>query len=192
MELNTWECEREAKETGHEEDAIHTIVITAGTVLLMSCLKRFPVEQLRAWVFLILNLILLAIIFMSMRPGCWVRSTAASEGNVDEVKNGKAEKSRPCACSQDIEEGKEWYKEQCWTSDVHVQNVRDEEAEEELVGEEEVLPRHLKEELNGRVEAFIVMFKQHLVSDAKQAENFRIQKGSNMTPKAMEYLVEEA
>lgn len=33
-----------------------------------------------------------------------------------------------------------------------------------------------KEELNERVEAFIAMFRQHLISDVKQAENFRVQK----------------
>ncbi|KAF7819651.1 putative transmembrane protein [Senna tora] len=181
------EYEREAKETEHEEDTIHTIVFTAGTVLLMVCLKRFLVEQWRAWVFLILNLILLAILFMSMRP-----RSSANEGIVEEVKNDKTKmKKRASECSQEIEERKKdcCYKEQCWTSEF--QNEGDEKEEEE-VEVEEAVPRLSKEELNERVEAFITMFRQHLVSDARQAENFRFQKNSNMTPKGLKCLIVEA
>lgn len=184
MDVKCRECEREVKETEHEEDTIHTVVFTAGTVLLMVCLKRFLVEQWRAWVFLILNLILLAIVFMSLRS-----RSSANEGNVEEVKNDRTNK-RACACSQEIEERKDCYKEQCWTG--YFQSERDEKEEEEVVVEEEEMPRLSKEELNERVEAFIAMFRQHLVSDAKQAENFKFQKNSNMTPKGLRCLVVEA
>ncbi|XP_054796383.1 uncharacterized protein LOC129301801 [Prosopis cineraria] len=179
------ECEREAKETEHEEDTIQTIVFTAGTVLLMVCLKRFQVEQWRAWVFLILNLILLAIVFMSLRP-----RSSANEGIVEAVKNDKTRKKRTCEFSQEIEDGKDCYKEQCWTRDF--QNERDEKEEEEEAVVEDEVPRLSKEELNERVEAFITMFRQHLVSDARQAENYRFQKNSNMTPKGLKCLVVEA
>ncbi|XP_027359481.1 uncharacterized protein LOC113868115 [Abrus precatorius] len=173
MEMKKRECERETKEEEqHKEDSIHTIVFTAGTFLLMVCLKHFLVEQWRAWVFLILNVILLAILFMSMRPCYWDRS----EGNVEEVKSENKEKRSSRGCSKEIEEGKKCYKKQCWTSsssthvdvDVHVENEIEEDEEEE-----EQVPLLSKEELNERVEAFIAMFRQHLIKDVKQAENFR-------------------
>ena len=48
MKLKRKGCEGEGKEIEHEEDTIQTIVFTAGTVLLMVCLKRFLVEQWRS------------------------------------------------------------------------------------------------------------------------------------------------
>ncbi|XP_028775292.1 uncharacterized protein LOC114732174 [Neltuma alba] len=187
MEVKNREyCEREAKETEHEEDTIHTFVFTAGTVLLMVCLKRFLVEQWRAWVFLILNLILLAILFTSLRP-----RSSANEGIAEEEKNDRTKKKKAPEFSQEIEDAKDCYEEQCWASDV--QNERDEKEEEEVVVEaEDEAPRLSKEELNERVEAFIAMFRQHLVSDARRAENYRFQRNSNMTPKGLKCLIVEA
>ncbi|TKY50324.1 major centromere autoantigen B [Spatholobus suberectus] len=176
MEMKRRECERETKEEEHnKEDSIHTIVFTAGTFLLMVCLKHFLVEQWRAWVFLILNVILLAILFMSMRPAC-----SESESSVEKVKSDNKEKKRPSGGSQETEEGKECYIKQCWSSAsstyVHVQNETEEDEEEEEEEEEEQVPVLSKEELNERVEAFIAMFRQHLIKDVKQAENFRLHK----------------
>ncbi|KAK4281051.1 hypothetical protein QN277_012591 [Acacia crassicarpa] len=194
MEVKNRECEREAKETDREEDTIHTIVFTAGTVLLMVCLKRFLVEQWRAWVFLVLNLILLAILFMSLRP----RSSANEGVNAEEVKNGKTKKKNKASefCEEIIEDAKDCYGEQCWTSDF--QNVeRGENKEEEEVvvvaeAAEDEVPPLSKEELNERVEAFITMFRQHLASDARQAENYKFQRNSNMTHKGLKCLIVEA
>ncbi|CAJ1946874.1 unnamed protein product [Sphenostylis stenocarpa] len=176
------EMKRETKEEEHnKEDSIHTIVFTAGTFLLMVCLKHFLVEQWRAWVFLILNVILLAILFMSMRPTNLDHSSE-SESSVEEVRSDKKEIKRPSGSSQEIEEGKDCYIKQSWSSTststssntyVHVENEVAEEAEEE---EEEQVPVLSKEELNERVEAFIAMFRQHLISDVKQAENFKLHK----------------
>lgn len=179
MEVNWWQCEREAMEAENEEVSIHTIVFTAGTALLMVCLKRFLVEQWRAWVFVVLNLVLIAIFFMSMR--------ARTEKNGQEVvKNGETKKEKEEVESIDeIEEGKEYdcYKEECWGSDIE----SDERTEKEEV-------KNLsKEELNERVEAFIAMFRQHLVMDAKQAENFKFKRDSNMNmPEGLKCLVVEA
>ncbi|XP_020229637.1 uncharacterized protein LOC109810563 [Cajanus cajan] len=179
MEMKRRECERETKEEEHihnMEDSMHTIVFTAGTFLLMVCLKHFLVEQWRAWVFLILNVILLAILFMSMRP---------SESSVEEVKSENKEKKRPSGGSQENEEGKECYMKQCCSTSsknyVHVENEiieeNDNHDEDEDEDEEEEHVQVLsKEELNERVEAFITMFRQHLISDVKQAENFRLHK----------------
>ncbi|KAK7266248.1 hypothetical protein RIF29_18890 [Crotalaria pallida] len=182
MEAKKSECEIEST----KEDNIHiTIVFTACTFLLMVCLKHFLIEQWRAWVFLVLNVILLAILFMSMRPS-YKGGSSESKTSAEEAKDIKKEKKGQCdECShQEIEEGKECYKKQCWSSStthVHVQNETYEDEEEEE--EEEQVPLLSKEELNERVEAFIAMFRQHLISDVKQAESFRFQKASNLTPK---------
>ncbi|CAL0321769.1 unnamed protein product [Lupinus luteus] len=160
------------KEEHNMEDNIHiSIVFTACTFLLMLCLKHFLVEQWRAWVFLVLNVILLAILFISMRQD-FKGQSLESERNVEEVKGDKKLENNECC--QEIEEGKECYKEQCWTSTssttiVHVHNeIYEEEEDEEEEEEEEHVPLLSKEELNERVEAFITMFRQHLISDIKQ------------------------
>jgi len=176
------EMRRETKEEEHnKEDSMHTIVFTAGSFLLMLCLKHFLVEQWRAWVFLILNVILLAILFISLRPANLDHSSE-TESRVGEVKSDNKEKKRPSGVSQETQEGKDCYMKQSWTSTstssntyVHVENEVAEEDEEEEEEEEQV-PVLSKEELNERVEAFIAMFRQHLISDVKQAESFGLHK----------------
>ncbi|KAL2335587.1 hypothetical protein Fmac_016800 [Flemingia macrophylla] len=178
MEMKRRECDREVKEEEHMhnmEDSMHTIVFTAGTFLLMVCLKHFLVEQWRAWVFLFLNVILLAILFMSMRP---------SESSVEEVKGENKEKKRPSGGSQETEEGKECSIKQCCSSissgntcvDVENEIIEGNDDDDDEDEEEEQVQVLSKEELNERVEAFIAMFRQHLISDVKQAENFRLHK----------------
>ncbi|KAJ7970922.1 ABC transporter F family member 4 [Quillaja saponaria] len=164
------ECENvEVKEREHGDDTIQRIMFTAGTVLLIACLKRATVvfffEQWRACVFLILNLILLAILFMSLSPGLWSGNQESSDPFVKEVKIGKTKKEGQLRYSKAVEGGEEDYEEECRTSGVRIEKSQ-EEGEEE--GEENEGGTHLsKEELNERVEAFIAMFRQHLVSDAK-------------------------
>ncbi|KAI4347647.1 hypothetical protein L6164_008439 [Bauhinia variegata] len=179
-------CEREAVKTEHEDDSVQTIVFTAGTILVMLGLKRFLVEQWRAWVFLVLNLILLAIFFMSMMPSCWIMSTRR-EGNDQEGKVGKMKMKSSCGCPR-AEEGaeEEFCKEQYRIIDVNNEENEEEEEEDEDENEEEE-EEVSKEELNERVEAFIAMFRQHLVSDAKQADNFRLQEHSRMKAKGLNY-----
>ncbi|KAK2419828.1 putative membrane lipoprotein [Trifolium repens] len=180
------ECDRETKEEEFNEDSIQTIMFTLGTFLLMVCLKSFLVEKWRSYVFLILNVILLAILFMSMKPNYWSSRNLESESNVEDVKNDDKLKKNACGISQEIEENKKCYKKQCWTSastistnHVHVENEIDEEEEEE----DEHVEVLSKEELNERVEAFIAMFRKHLISDDKHGENFRQQNTSNLRPK---------
>ncbi|QCD94979.1 uncharacterized protein LOC114181699 [Vigna unguiculata] len=174
------------RETNNKEDSIHTIVFTAGTFLLMVCLKHFLVEQWRAWVFLILNVILLAILFMSLRPSN-LDHCSQTQSSVEQVKSDNKEKKRPSGGCQETEEGKDCYIKQCWSSSssstssnsntyVDAENEVAEEDEEDEEEEEEQVPVLSKEELNERVEAFITMFRQHLISDVKQAENFRLHK----------------
>ncbi|CAK8533596.1 unnamed protein product [Lathyrus sativus] len=183
MEMKKSECERKTKEQEFNEDSIQSIIFTLGTFLLMLCLKGFLVEKWRSYMFIILNVILLAILYMSMKPNYWSSRNLENESNVEEVKNDDKEKKGACEFSQEIEEEKECYKKQCWNSTssfhhVDVENeIDDEEEEDEHV---EVLS---KEELNERVEAFIAMFRKHLISDDKQSDNFRHQKTSNLATK---------
>jgi hypothetical protein len=104
------ECDRETKEEEFNEDSIQTIMFTLGTFLLMVCLKSFLVEKWRSYVFLILNVILLAILFMSMKPNYWSSRNLESESNVEDVKNDDKLKKNACGISQEIEENKKCYK----------------------------------------------------------------------------------
>ncbi|CAL5185811.1 unnamed protein product [Lathyrus oleraceus] len=193
MDMKKSECEREAKEEEFNEDSIQSIMFTLGTFLLMVCLKSFLVEKWRSYVFLFLNVILLAILYMSMKPNYWSSRNLENVSDVEDVKNDEKEKKMACELSQEreIEEDKECYKTQCWsrssnssTSSHHhvdVENEIDEDDDEE--DEDEHVEVLSKEELNERVEAFIAMFRKHLISDDKQGENFRHQKTSNLTTK---------
>ncbi|BAU01127.1 hypothetical protein VIGAN_11028900 [Vigna angularis var. angularis] len=143
------------RETNNKEDSIHTIVFTA------------------------------AILFMSLRPTNLDHSSE-TESSVEQVKSDNKEKKKPSGGSQETEEGKDCYIKQSWSSSststgsntdtyVDAENEVAEEDEEDEE-EEEHVPVLSKEELNERVEAFITMFRQHLISDVKQAESFRLHK----------------
>ncbi|CAI8594385.1 unnamed protein product [Vicia faba] len=188
MEMKKSECERETNEE-FNEDSIQTIMFTLGTFLLMVSLKSFLLEKWRAYVFIILNVILLSIIYMSMKPKYCSNRNIENESNDEEVKNGDKEKKGACEYSEEIEEDKECYRKQSWnstsssTSSIHhvdVENEIDENDDEEEDEQVEVLS---KEELNERVEAFIAMFRKHLILDDKQGENLRHQKTSKLTTK---------
>ncbi|XP_058753833.1 uncharacterized protein LOC131627013 [Vicia villosa] len=189
MEMKKSECERETKEEEFNEDSIESIIFTLGTFLLMVCLKSFLVEKWRSYVFLFLNVTLLAILYMSMKPNYWSKRNLEYESNVEEVKNGDKEKKGACEFSQEIEEDKECYKKQCWnstsssTSTIHYVDVENEIDENDDGEEDEHVEVLSKDELNERVEAFIAMFRKHLISDDNQGENFRQQKTSNLTTK---------
>lgn len=177
-----------AKNGGENEDEyVHTILFAAGTALTMACLKRvmmlFFVEQWRMRVFLVLNLVLLAILFSS------IRSTSSTENqdsnaNVEVKIDEKKKRRKQCGWCPKFEACKECHK-------LSKVNDANEVKQEEFEVDNEP-PKLSKEELNERVEAFIAMFRQHLVSDArkgrnkfhprpKQTENFNLQKGSNLT-----------
>ncbi|KAL5080153.1 hypothetical protein RYX36_008574 [Vicia faba] len=191
MEMKKSECEREAKEEEFNEDSIQSIMFTLGTFLLMVCLKSFLVEEWRSYVFLFLNVILLAILYMSMKPNYWSSRHLENESNVEDVKNDEKEKKMACEFSQEIEGDKKCYKTQSWnstsssTSSIH--HVHHVDVENEINEDDEEEDEHVevlsKEELNERVEAFITMFRKHLILDDKQGENFRHQKTSNLASK---------
>nr|XP_011466256.1 PREDICTED: uncharacterized protein LOC105352042 [Fragaria vesca subsp. vesca] len=140
-----------------QEYVMHMVLLTAGASA--SVLMVFLMEQWRAWVFIVLNLVLLAILFTS------VSSTSDDhqecKNNDDEadrvpVKVEMKKETRQCRwppAQVDQEVVKEWEEEEWF-------EIEDKPEEEEV-------PKLSKEALNERVEAFIVMFRQHLVSDAR-------------------------
>ncbi|XP_023512615.1 uncharacterized protein LOC111777308 [Cucurbita pepo subsp. pepo] len=157
-----WRAEegcRESKQGEVEDkDCISRGVLSAGTTLLMAaCLKRavvlfFLVEQWRIWVFLALNLILVTIFFTSS-PASYGESQTPEPMKKKKIRSSEPEKVEEVEIKQQ-EMDKE---EEC-----------EEDEEEEEIGLS-------KEELNERVEAFIVMFKKQLISDARKV-------GSRRTP----------
>jgi type III secretory pathway component EscV len=160
--------ERVTEERDHEDDTINTVLFTAGAALLMACLKRAMitclVEQWRAWVFLVLNLVLLAILFTSVRSG------ASNENQeycniVEDVGTKKTERKknrRHCTRSPQVEEHKDSHEMYRKRSLGNIERVEDHHhAEANPI-------RLSKEELNERAETFIAMFRQHLVTDAEK------------------------
>ncbi|XP_038890929.1 uncharacterized protein LOC120080357 [Benincasa hispida] len=152
-----WRAEesyRELKQGEVEDkDSIGNVLLSAGTALLMAaCLKKavvmFLVEQWRIWVFLVLNLILVAIFFTS--------SPASYSENQNEEAKQKKIKNRELKEAEKTEIKEE--------EEIEEEEIEEEEEEEEEIGLS-------KEELNERVEAFIVMFKKQLISDARKGRN---------------------
>lgn len=161
-----WRAEesyRESKQVEVEDkDSIGRALLSAGTVLLIAaCLKKavvlFLVEQWRIWVFLVLNLILVAIFFTSSPASC--REIQTHEP-ICKIKQKKI-KNRESKEAEKVE--KVEIKQEQMNTEEQI-----EEEEEEEIGLS-------KEELNERVEAFIVMFKKQLISDARKGGNRRNQ-----------------
>ncbi|KAB2613952.1 hypothetical protein D8674_036268 [Pyrus ussuriensis x Pyrus communis] len=161
-----------------ESGRINTVLVTAGAAVLMACLKRFMLmvflmEQWRAWVFLLLNLVLLAIVFTSISSGtssigreCENKNNG--ENNAEGFKSNEGVKRREYRCPsapQIVERVKVCEDEMCKRSDSGGGESEHERVEDDA--EDEEVRKLSKEDLNEKVEAFIVMFRQHLVSDAR-------------------------
>lgn len=125
------------------EDQLKAVWFAAATAALMACFEcAMVVSQWRVWVFLSLNLLLLAILFSSTTS----QSQSPSNETVQETEEKLIKIER---------EKKMQYDPLISASD-----------------EDHVLEKECnqlsKEELNRRVEAFIAMFRQqYLVSDAR-------------------------
>ncbi|XP_059452196.1 uncharacterized protein LOC132182857 [Corylus avellana] len=175
MEVRKIKSERVTEEREHEDDTINTVLFTAGAALLMACLKRAMitclVEQWRAWVFLVLNLVLLAIFFTSIRSGA--ASNESQECNVDDVGLKKTERKmsgRQCtwpAAAAQVEEHKDSCHKMYEKRSLGNDEQPAERVEDDVVAEANPI-RLSKEELNKRAETFIAMFRQHLVTDAEK------------------------
>lgn len=153
-----------------DDDIMNTVLFTAGAALLMACVKRAMITSLveqywRAWVFLALNLVLLAIVFTSLRSA----SNENQECNDDhaEMKIERNENKRHCTGSAQAEDhcGHKVHRKK--SDENEVDGVDD--PDEDHAGEAPM--RLSKEELNERVETFIAMFRQHLASDAKKGRS---------------------
>jgi len=171
-----------------EEENMCTSLLTAVVVLSMACLKHFSsvsylIEQWRSLVFLILNVVLLAVYFTSTRPNLGrshdFKTRRGGRLRMMREKKNKIKKKKtrvvvePACFDQGflLVEPKEVIKK-C----VLVEETKDclfHKKEIEYNGEEdEFEPGRLSnEELNERVEAFITTFRQHLVLDARRGRD---------------------
>lgn len=165
-----------------KQGQLQAMWFAAGTAAFMACLERAVlvsfVEQWRVVVFLALNLLLLAILFTSPFPQASSNEPTSQEfiENMD-FKVERRNKRKECISRAPIllsaEDNHRDHEDRSGIrlkllkcrikrENEHVlekQNLKDTKdlAHDELS----------KEELNERVEAFIAMFRQHLVSDAK-------------------------
>lgn len=163
-----------------DEQQLHAVRFAAGVAVLMACLERAAVvsffEQWRVWVFLALNLLLLAILFSST---C---TTSSSSGSNEVIISSSEEENSANDVEVDGEENKSLKQcsnlEPAKSNEENAKILKCESRREEIVrkdgvdekekeDEDEGKPSGLsKDELNEKVEAFIAMFRQqYLVSD---------------------------
>ncbi|KAG5535030.1 hypothetical protein RHGRI_022965 [Rhododendron griersonianum] len=149
------------KEDDHH---LHAVWFAAGSTLVVAaCLQRAAVvslvEQWRVWVFLALNLLLLAILFTSTSA----KVSAIHEENSSQVQDN----------STNYEMGKG--RKQCRRRLLAADDYGSDSGRFSMVPKsgggnssaaaKSTADQLSKEELNERVEAFIAMFRQQLVSD---------------------------
>ncbi|PIN14519.1 hypothetical protein CDL12_12858 [Handroanthus impetiginosus] len=151
-----------------KKDQLQPIWFAAGTAALMACIERAVVVSLfthwRVWAFLALNLLLLAILF-----------TSKSQIEIDKEGDDCSELDRKKMRQKHRDESKiETKKEKATEEHDQSDSVTrgNESVKVEFMNEEDDRKSEMheeisKEELNQRVEAFIAMFRQHLVYDAK-------------------------
>ncbi|XP_051120835.1 uncharacterized protein LOC127244375 [Andrographis paniculata] len=143
------------------EEQLKAVWFAAGVAAFMACIERAVMVPVfmhwRVWVFLVLNLLLLAILFTS-KPKHQHQHQSMAIDQEDDTREFAGEK-KSLECSPQVLTTVQ----ECSGDDVmhETKNAKDEVKKED----EELLLS--KEELNHRVEAFIAMFRQHLVTDAK-------------------------
>ncbi|XP_015065119.1 uncharacterized protein LOC107010357 [Solanum pennellii] len=157
-----------------KEDKLQAVWFAAGVAALMACLERAIlvsfVEQWRLIAFLALNLLLLAILFTSTTntpttPMVETTSNTTNQSKI-EVKVEKECKKPIVPCVEDS------ILEEAITKDVKeeypkITDKKENKKEQLLDDSIEESQQISMEELNERAEAFIAMFRQHLISDAK-------------------------
>ncbi|KAG4182092.1 hypothetical protein ERO13_A09G023300v2 [Gossypium hirsutum] len=172
-----------------KKENVNTALFTAGIAVLLVCFKRALllslVQQWRAWVFLVLNLVLLAIFFTSMTPNSSQISQQEMNKNEEEMKKKRGNFSEAEACTEDhqVSNSKQISKSKEVEDLVEKEVVVEEEEEEEEEENIETL-KLSKEELNERVEAFIAMFRQQLALDARKGRkqaDFSKKKHTNLS-----------
>ncbi|KAJ9683541.1 hypothetical protein PVL29_019214 [Vitis rotundifolia] len=183
------EVQRVTVELKHGDDRTHTVLFAAGTALLIAWLKRAVmvclVEQWRAWVFLALNLVLLAIVFTSARSSTAAAATSEDEETNESSDNSSSSNNNNNSNAEVVEAERKKRRRQCRRSGAaEMENEHGDcghktyrrrssrvEAERVDEGVDEENRGLSKEELNERVEAFITMFRQHLVLDARRGRS---------------------
>ncbi|CAH2045065.1 unnamed protein product [Thlaspi arvense] len=181
-----------------EEENMCTALLTAVVVLSMACLKHFSsvsylIEQWRSLVFLLLNVVLLAVYFTSTRPiSGETHDFKTRRGSRLKMVRGKKNKKttkktrmvkQPAISDQDflVVEPEEVIKN-CVVVETKKICPEFEETVKDCVfhkkdmdfnvEDDEFEPGRLSnEELNERVEAFITTFRQHLVLDARRGRD---------------------
>ncbi|CAA2987889.1 Hypothetical predicted protein [Olea europaea subsp. europaea] len=149
-------------ENKNREGELKPVWFAAGMAAFMACLERFYFyTHWRVWVFLALNLLLLAILFTST-----MQTQLPSNDQVDNCVDAYEEekkKKRSKNCRHNLESANNYLPK----SEGLCVRIAAEYEEDDEYGKEGSFELS-KEELNERAEAFIKMFRQqYLVSDAK-------------------------
>lgn len=143
------------------EDRLKAVSFAAGTVTFMACIERAVMVSVivhwRVWAFLALNLLLLAILLTSKSQIPLEKIDGEDFANAKLLIKKKKTRhgcSRPLSTNGGGEMSKQPKPASFFNNGEDDGKIEDYD--------------HLsEEELNMRVEAFITMFRQHLVSDAK-------------------------
>ncbi|PIA62337.1 hypothetical protein AQUCO_00200378v1 [Aquilegia coerulea] len=189
------EKQRGTEEKNHKEVET-TAMIAMGVVLLVAGVKQgltTLVEQWRALVFLFLNLLLLTIFFTSTIRSNKSTKTKSNKEEGDEI-NVKKNKKMKQSCSSSGSTSwpmqvEELFKiEESVVMLTHHHHEKDESVAvvddnvHDIVVDEPQLVQS-KEELNARVESFIMMFRQQLALDAMERSTTRRHSFSSIASK---------
>ncbi|KAF9623224.1 hypothetical protein IFM89_000713 [Coptis chinensis] len=157
-------------EMKENQKEVETAMVALGVVLLIAGVKHgltTLVEQWRALVFLLLNLLLLSILFTSIRFNSTKAKTSNTSTNTEKKEKGKKNvESKRCSSSTWPVQVEDLFKIE---ETVPMLPHEDERNDIVVVDSDDIdEPEVSKEELNARVESFIMMFRQQLALDAKE------------------------
>ncbi|KAK4417712.1 hypothetical protein Salat_2183900 [Sesamum alatum] len=174
------------------EDRVKAVCFAAGTAALMACIERAVVVSVfvhwRVWAFLALNLLLLAILFTS-KSQTPSDDIVQEDGANSEITKKKKSIRQECVLPPVSSNGGGEMPKSAKRGEA-VEYEKENSVEDD--GKKEDNEQLSKEELNQRVEAFIAMFRQHLVSDAKSCglnyQEKRLSKKSSQVNSPRQYL----
>ncbi|KAJ0457333.1 hypothetical protein HanIR_Chr15g0772481 [Helianthus annuus] len=143
----------------HQKHHLHAVWFAAGTALLLACVERAVVVsifQYHMWVFLALNLLLIAILFTSTHPPHKSQETLSTQPPAEADHRDAAVDDGVSVFNENVGEAE---------GERHKGGVEDEEDDGDAKLSGLLLSN---DELNERAEAFISRFRQqYLVSDVK-------------------------
>ncbi|KAK9119565.1 hypothetical protein Scep_017658 [Stephania cephalantha] len=142
-----------------KNEEIEAAVIAISIAILMAGVKHAVASMLQQWralVFLLLNLLLLAILFTSIKHQPRNKEVETVDNDKKIEKKAAKRKKSKCEWFDPVEEMALPSEESVCSDDECVENGGCDQ------------PCLSKEELNAKVEAFIVMFRQQLASDAQR------------------------